>query len=382
MQEKQKLLIIANSARELELFKGDFIDASIAAGFSIAIICRGDDYYLKALKARGAEVFISDALRNSLSLVADIKYCWQLYKIIRWLKPDIVFNYTIKPVIYASIVARMTGVKNIFSLLPGLGYLFSHQTWKFRLSQTLCVFLYKIASLCNKQVIFLNQDDKLVFLQKKILPPNKIKVIDSEGVNLDVFNAALLPDGNKIIFLFVARMMREKGIIEFIRAAELLGENFPHAEFKIAGDCDEKTDDDLKDLIQHYKVGSSIHYMGYVKDIRTEIAKAHVFVLPSYYREGVPRSSMESMAMGRPIITSDWVGCKETVVDGKNGYLVPIKNVEYLALAMKKFIENPELIPIMGKASRQIAEQRFDIVKINDNLLNIIREKPYENYAH
>lgn len=382
MQDKQKLLIIANSARELELFKGDFINAALAAGFSIAIICRGEEYYLQALKARGTEVFVAGALRNSLSLFADIKYSWQLYKIIRWLKPNIILNYTIKPVIYASIVAKIAGVNCVYSLLPGLGYLFSHQTWKFKISQTLCRVLYRAAAFCNKKIIFLNQDDRNDFLQKKVLPTRKAIVIDSEGVNLQAFNLITLPENNKIVFLFVARMMREKGIIEFIKAAELLAEKFPMAEFRIAGDCDEKTDDDLKEMIQHYKVGSSIKYLGYVKDIRREITNAHVFVLPSYYREGVPRSSMECMAMGRPIITSDWIGCKETVIDGKNGFLVPIKNVEYLALAMKKFIDNPELIQLMGTASRQIAEQRFDMIKINDNLLNIIRDIPYENYTN
>lgn len=372
--DRKKLLIIANSARELELFKGDFIDACLTAGFSLAIICRGEDFYLAALKSRGAEVYIADSLRNSLSMVADLKYSCQLYKIIRQIKPQIILNYTIKPIVYASLVAKVLGVKTIISLFPGLGYIFSHHSLKFKISQFICVYLYKLASCFNQKFIFINVDDQNDFLQRRILAKKKTTVIDSEGINLQHFNASPFPEYTKIVFLFIARLLREKGIVEFIQAAKLLSADYPNVEFRIAGDCDEKTDSKIRELIEQLRDDGVIKYLGYVKDIRQHIAASHVFVLPSYYREGVPRSSMECMAMGRPIITTDWIGCKETVNDGENGYLVPIRNVESLSASMRKFIDNPELIPQMGKNSRQIAERRFDMHKINHQLLTILRE--------
>lgn len=372
MSMQKKLLIVANSARELEVFKGDFISETIAAGYRVSVICRGDNFYITALEKRGAQVILANALKNSLSVLADLKYSWQLARIIKTIKPDVVFNYTIKPVIYSSIVARFCGIKSIVSMLPGLGYLFSNHSLKNQVSQFLCICLYRLAIRCNQYLIFLNHDDQSFFLQRKIMPAEKSKLVDGEGVNLQHYADLSYPDFDKIVFLFVARMMREKGIFEFIKAAEQVLASHANVEFRIAGDFDEKSEVVLKNLMQTFDNHTAIKYLGYVKDIRVEISKSHVFVLPSYYREGLPRSSMECMAMGRPIITSDWVGCKETVIAGKNGYLVPIKDADALASAMIRFVQQPDIIPQMGKVSREIAEQRFDMKIINAKLLALI----------
>lgn len=372
MNANNKILISANSARELELFKGDFISEILARGYQLAIFCKGEERYINALKARGAEVYSTQALRNSLSFLSDISYIRQFYKVFRQFKPDLVFNYTIKPVVYGSILAKISRVKHIYSMFPGLGFIFSRDNLKHRLVQSVCYFLYRISGRCNQKFIFLNREDRNLFLEQKIIPAHKSLLLDGEGVNLQYFLPQALPQNNAITFLFVARLLAEKGIYEYIEAAEKLSALYPNTIFKIAGDCDEKTAPALKTLIETYKNHPKIHYLGYINDIRQLISESHVFVLPSYYREGLPRSSMECMAMGRPIITTDWVGCRETVVEAVNGYLIPIKNTDALANAMIKFIENPLLIAEMGRKSREIAEQRFDIRKINQQLLEIM----------
>lgn len=372
MPAKKKLLIIANSARELELFKGEFITACIAMGYRVVIACGGQLMHCNTLTARGAEVINTDALRNSWSFFADFLYLRQIYRIIKDVNPDVVFNYTIKPVLYASLLAKLCGVGAIYSLLPGLGYVFSGNSIKLKVSQWICLFLYRLAFACNKNVIFLNQDDRTFFVQKKLIPEHKAVCIDGEGVDLQHYVQLPYPGYDTITFLFVARLLREKGIEDFIQAAEQLSAKYPNVAFRIAGDYDEKTDQALKDKIAAYHGHPNITYIGYIPDIRSEISRAHVFVLPSFYREGVPRSSMECMAMARPIITTDWVGCKETVIAGQNGYLVPIKDPVALVQAMERFIRDPDTVATMGAKSRQIAEQRFDVIKINQQLLHVM----------
>lgn len=320
----------------------------------------------------GARPVMISLDRTGMNPLHDIISLVSMSQILRRSRPGAVLGLSTKPVIYGSLAAWLAGVPRRYALVAGLGYVFTDdgapQGLKRRALRRLVTLLYRMAFRVCDCVFFHNADDLETFVGHGLLPRAKAELTTGSGVDLDEFRPAPLPDG-PVTFLLIARLLREKGIREYVEAARILRARGVQAQFLLLGDVDSNPGSLKRDEAMSWLSEGLIEWPGEVEDVRPWIARSHVYVLPSW-REGVPRSTQEAMAMGRPVITTDAVGCRETVEDGVNGFLVPVRDAAALAAAMLRFIENPALIESMGRESRRLAEERFDVHKINAIILD------------
>jgi len=373
-----KITIITSQAWSLINFRGPLIRAFIEKGFCVYTLAPdfSDETRLKISEMGAIPVDVSIS-RTGSNPFKDLLDIFKLMRLMRWLKSDIILAYFIKPIIYGLIAARTVGVSKAFALIEGLGSSFSpHDNSGMRgikkfFVREVVIFLYRAALKRCKRVFFLNDDDADMFRSLGVVKNAQIKRIDGIGLDLSYYSpepVVLSP----ITFIMVARMLREKGVLDFIDAIRIIKKKHISVRFILLGGVDSNPDSISKDELLGWEVEGLVEWPGNVKDVRIWLAQSSVFVLPSYYREGIPRSSQEAMAMARPIITTDWTGCRDTVEHGKNGFLVPIKNPVALADAMEKFICCPDLIDSMGRAGRLIAESRFNVKKINAIIIDSI----------
>lgn len=375
-----RVLIIGGHAHSLISFRGDMIRRMLAKGHEVVAMApetdlEGDVASLTTggvaakLDALGVPFLPVPLQRTGVNPLGDLQTLLFLIRKIHSLKPDIVLSYTMKPVIYGSLAAWIAGVRDVYSMITGLGYVFTGDSLRQRLLAGIVVRLYKTALRHNKKIYFMNPDDLGEFRKLKILrDERKAVLINGSGVNIRHFS----PVGKQsepMVFLIIARLLWDKGIGEFVSAARRLKPIYPGVCWRIVGPFDNNPSAIRRSDIQRWQEENLVEYMGATEDVRPFIAESSVYVLPSY-REGTPRSVLEAMSMGRPVITTDAPGCRETVADGVNGFLVPVRDCEKLAAAMEKFILNPALIAEMGARSRDIAENRYDVDKVNDSILN------------
>lgn len=263
-------------------------------------------------------------------------------------------------------------------MLEGLGYTFTAQPkplpFKTKLIRSIQVFLYRLAFPFLDKLIFLNPDDPIDLLKKYNLKVKSVEILGGIGLNLREYPYVKPIISGNVRFIFIARLLAEKGIHEFVQAAKLVKQNNSNAEFIILGGLDPENPGGLKQFELNKLIASNIIiYPGHVDNVQEWLAGSSVFVLPSY-REGVPRSTQEAMAVGRAVITTDVPGCRETVIDGVNGFMVPPWDADALAAAMMKFIDQPELIEKMGLESYKIAQEKFDADVVNQRLIKMILE--------
>lgn len=363
-----KIVIISHYSPSLINFRGDLIRAMVELGHKV--ICLGPEAgFEQPLQELGADYRQIPLHRTGLNPLKDVKTLFSLRKVLKEIRPDIVFSYTVKPIVYGSIAAHMAGVRRMYALISGLGYVFIGQTFKQRLLTQIVAFLYRRGLKYNQVVFFQNPDDLHLFVSKSIVPKTvKPVLVNGSGVNIEKF-AFAPPKLSPVTFLLIARLIKDKGILEYVESARLLKQKYPAAKFQLLGPLDINPAAITQEQLERWTKEGIIEYLGKTNDVRPYIADASVFVLPSFYREGTPRSVLEAMSMGRPIITTDAPGCRETVIDGKNGFLVPVKDVDALKSAMEKFILEPDLISRMGKQSRVIAEEKYDVRKVNRAIL-------------
>lgn len=363
-----KIVIISHYSPSLINFRGDLIRAMVELGHEV--ICLGPEAgFEQPLQELGADYRQIPLHRTGLNPLKDVKTLFSLRKVLKEIKPDIVFSYTVKPIVYGSIAAHMAGVRQMYAMITGLGYVFIGQTFKQRLLTQIVAFLYRRGLKYNQVVFFQNPDDLHLFVSKSIVPKTaKPVLVNGSGVNIEKF-AFAPPKLSPVTFLLIARLIKDKGILEYVESARLLKQKYPDARFQLLGPLDINPTAITQEQLEQWTKEGIIEYLGKTNDVRPYIADASVFVLPSFYREGTPRSVLEAMSMGRPIITTDAPGCRETVIDGKNGFLVPVKDVDALKSAMEKFIQKPDLISQMGKQSRIIAEEKYDVRKVNRAIL-------------
>lgn len=286
---------------------------------------------------------------------------------------DLLFPYTIKPVIYGSLAGRFTNTP-VISLITGLGFTFSKSSIKARVLQKVTEVLYKIALSKNNAIIFQNSDDVALFREKGILNKNQnTHIVDGSGIHLERYpfreNNKV---SDKIIFVFVARLIREKGADLFMDAAQKLKTEFPKAEFHIIGNIDNSPSSINPNRLSELNERKIITYHGFKKNVANYLTNSDVFVLPTYYREGIPRSILEALSIGMPVITTNTPGCKETVLRNENGILIEPKQLNELILGIRFFLENPASIGPMGNRSRKLAVERFNVDIINDMILKIV----------
>ncbi len=326
----------------------------------------------KKIEALGVVACLDAALNvKSLGPFNNFKYLYMLFKQFKKIQPDIVLNYTIKPVIWGSFAARFAGVKQVASMITGLGYAFTDVTsFKRKSIHNIVSMLYKYALVCNQVVFFQNKDDVELFEQKKLLGNTRPTIINGSGVNLSHFYYSdLFP--KKITFLMMGRLLKDKGIYEYVEAARRIKLEYDNVAFNLVGWLDHNPASVTEDELNTWCNEGIINFLGRQDDVRASLESASVFVLPSY-REGTPRSVLEAMSMGRPVITTDAPGCRETVIDGENGYLVPVKSVEQLITSMKKFLSNPETIQHFGTRSRSFVTDKYDVYKVNHVIMDAL----------
>jgi len=372
----RSIALIGSGAYSLSNFRGPLIQDLVSKGVKVfALAPDFDEFTEQAVESLGAtpvKFALDRAGKNPLS---DFRTFFDLRKILSALRPDATFCYFIKPVIYGSLAAWSVGTANRFSLIAGLGSSINPDdeslTFKQRAVQFMILRLYKKALDKCDRVFFQNNEDLNFFIGSNLVDPSKTLRVNGTGVDLRKLPVLPIPR-QPLRFILAARLLREKGITDFVDAARLVKKDFPDVQFCLLGGLDSNPTALACQDVQAWVDEGLIEWPGHVNDIVPWMAQASVFVLPSYYREGIPRSIQEAMAMGRAIITTDNVGCRETVEDGVNGFLVPKKSPEVLSHAMLKFCKNPALIEEMGKNSRQMAEQIFDVRKINKQIISII----------
>lgn len=359
------VLIIASLTESLVRFRREMIKAFLAAGCRVTAFAPNEhEPSMRELKAMGVDFQTYPLHRASINPVQDAKTVLTLRRMIQAVKPDIVFTYTIKPVIYGSLAAWLSGVPKRYAMISGLGYAFGTETTKQKIVGQIVTQLYRRSLALNDKVFFQNPDDLNEFVERHIVPREKTVQINGSGVELERFTPAPLPT-EPVSFLLIARLIAEKGVSDYAQAAALLHERYPQAQFHLVGPYDPSPLAIRPDEVEGWVKQGWIQYHGETNDVRPFIANASVYVLPSYYREGTPRSVLEAMAMGRPIITTDMPGCRETVAAGENGFLIAPRDYKALAAAMEKFLQTPALIAPMGQKSRDLAISKYDVHQVN-----------------
>jgi len=373
--KKRRILILSSASLSLINFRGDFIRHLLSHGFEVVAAAPNfhPDVVIE-LKTIGVDSAEYQLQRTGLNPYKDLKTYFELKKLIRDHQIDLVFPYTIKPVIYGSLAANACGISTV-SLITGLGFTFSGASQKAKILQRVTAYLYKKALGKNKMVIFQNEDDPKLFLDEGIIDAQQpYTVVNGSGVNLERYPFREKKNtGGRIIFLLVARLIKEKGVQLYIQAASMLKPDFPEAEFHIIGSpATSPSAISLEELHTLHEAGTIV-YHGRQKKVSDFLTGSDVFVLPTYYREGVPRSILEALSVGLPIITTNSPGCRETVQAGRNGLLIAPRDQEQLNNALEYFIGNRSEIHKMGLESRRLAEEKFDVHIINDFLLQQIQ---------
>jgi glycosyltransferase involved in cell wall biosynthesis len=367
-----KVVVLGSLPESLINFRGPLLADMVAAGHEVHALAPGaTPQVITALAGLGVQYHDVFLARTGLNPFRDLLSLLKLRALLRRLRPEYLLSYTIKPVVYGSLAARIVGVPNIYSMVTGLGYTFTASTLKSRSVGRVVKQLYACALACNRHVFFQNRDNLKVFEEAGLLGfQDQAVLINGSGVDLGHYAPAPLPQN--MSFLMIARLLRDKGLYEYVAAARRIKALHPKVKFRLAGWIDDNPAAIPKEQLDAWVGEGVVDYLGYVTDIRPAMRDASVYVLPSYH-EGMPRTVLEAMAMGRPIITTDVPGCRETVVEGSNGFLVPAKDVGQLVHAMSRFIDKPALLATMGSASRRLAEARFDVREVNRLILDTMR---------
>ena len=364
----KKIIIVAPISKSLINFRGDLIKDMKNKGYNVITASPAlSGKYVNIFQQQKIDNIPINFQRNKLNPFYDLVTLIKLFKIFWEQSPDIILSYTIKPVIWGGLAARFFKT-NFYALITGTGFVFYGVSTKRKLLRSFVVLLFKLSLKKSKAVIFQNIDDLDLFVERGIVPRSKTHLVNGSGVNIKKFYLANIPKGI-INFLCIARLKGDKGIRQYAAASKIVKKKFPNIVFNLVGPVETSPDAISLDEVNSWS--NYISYKGEVEDVRPLIKDAHIYVLPSYH-EGLPRSTLEAMSMGRPIITTNATGCKETVKEGVNGFKVPVASIDILAEKMIWFIEHSNQIEPMGIVSRRMVEEKFDVCKVNAKMLDII----------
>ncbi|MFA0083549.1 glycosyltransferase family 4 protein [Vibrio breoganii] len=364
-----KLIVLGALPSSLVNFRGELIKRLCLNHEVITVASNANTNDIESISLLGCKYIDCPISRNGLNPVDDLKTCFSLFRLFNKESNDVLLAYTIKPVIWGGIASRFTNVKSFYAMITGLGYAFQKGNLAKTVLNKVVKFLYKLALKESKAVIFQNSENMDLFIKEGIISRDKCFLVNGSGVNTNHYRKSPLPPTPH--FLLIARLLGDKGVREYAKAAEIVKRSYPESIFELVGPEDSSPDRISLDEIREWCDTGSIIYGGATNDVRPYIDRCAVYVLPSYH-EGMPRTVLEAMAMGRPILTTDVPGCRETVENGVNGWLVEKANVEQLAERMIWFIENEEQWPVMGKKSCEMASEKFDVHKVNAEILNIM----------
>ena len=364
-----RVMVLASFADSLVNFRGPLLEDLLRRGCEVLAAAPPGDAALTSRLASSGVVFHPVPMnRAGMNPLRDIATYRALRRLFRATRPDVLLAYTVKPVVYGCVAARAEGVKRVVPLVTGLGYAFVGTGFRSRIARLIAGTLYRRAMAAADIAVFQNPDDQAAFRDLRILPRTTPSlVVNGSGVDLDHFTVQPLPAAPS--FLMIGRLLREKGVYEYAEAVRMTKERHPGTECRIAGWIDNAPSAISATLPEQWKTTGGPAFLGRLDDVRPALADCSVYVLPSY-REGTPRTVLEAMACGRAIITTDTPGCRETVQDGVNGFLVPVGDAAALAAAMERFHLDPGLAARMGAESRRIAEEKYDVHKVNRAMMS------------
>lgn len=354
------VILVSRCAWTLYNFRSGLIRELIQKGHTVVGAGAGGDGFDAKLSQLGIRFEPLPIDRQAINPFADLRLLARLYRFYRAERPDVVHHFTIKPVIYGSLAAWLAGVPTIVNTVTGLGCVFIEErlAWLRRFVE----WQYRLALRCGSFTFFQNADDLNLFCSRRLVRRDRAWLLPGSGVDCEAFapRPTAAAPARKVRFLLVARLLREKGVYEFVEAARRVSSNYPHTEFHLLGRRDERNPSVVPaDQIARWEADGLVTWLGETEDVRPIVAEADVVVLPSY-REGAPRALLEAAAMSKPLIATDTVGCREVVEHGVNGWLVPIKDPSALADAMRRFVIDPNLARRMGQASRAKVQREFD----------------------
>ena len=369
----QHVVLIGTLPSSIYNFRGELVRALVSNGCKVTAFASGaTEKEINEINALGATYCDYPVSRSGLNPVEDFKTFLFLKKQFIKMKPDAVLSYTIKPIIWGGLATRSSGVKNFYALVTGLGFAFQPGGLLKNVLMRIVKGLYRSSLKGAKRAIFQNPDNLHVFIDNKLVDKSRCYLVNGSGVDLSRYKKAVLSD--ELTFLLIARLLGDKGIREYMQAAEIVKDKYPNVIFNLVGPEDPSPDGIPIKEVEAWHERDVIYYHGGTDDVRPYIAQSNIFVLPSYH-EGMPRTVLEAMSMGRPILTTNVPGCKETVINGENGWLVEKANVQQLAERMIWFIENQQEWQRMADSSRKIAMEKFDVHKVNADLLKIMELK-------
>ena len=361
-----KIAVLSSHTPSLFWFRMDMMQSFKALGHEvIAIGNESCDKWADMFNANGIKYIAADISRNGTNPLKDLKTLKSLRAILKQEKPDKLFTYQAKTVIYGGIAANMLGIKEVYPLIAGVGSVFLSNDIKSKIIRFILKTEYRYAMRKSPNVFFQNNDDVKVFCDNKITKSEKVVILNGSGVNLEKFTQKSLP--NEPTFLCISRLIKDKGVYEYLQAARIVKDKYPQSRFLLVGPYDSNPSALKPEELQPYIDDGIVEYFGEATDVRPYLEMCNTFVLPSY-REGTPKTVLEAMATGRAIITTDATGCRETVVNGENGYLVPIKDIGALSKAMVDLIENPDKISKMAECGLKIVKEKFDVNIVNNKI--------------
>lgn len=371
---RKNVLIICSFGGSILTFRGKVIKKYLALGYKVHVSVPFDKEHAGVhdkLSKMGIRLHFIKLENSGLKFFPDIYYLFNLYKLAKEIKPCHVLSYTIKPVIFGAIATRLSGVKNIHLLITGLGYSFYAKGLLNKFLRTFIIFLYRLSTSISKTIFFQNPDDLKTFRSSGALSPRiQVGLVNGSGVDLNFFRESPIRNYNK--FLFVGRLLKDKGVLDFIDAARLIKKEYPKVEFHIVGWIDESYKKSIsKKHLQSWVDENLVFFHGFQKDLRPFLEDCYCLVHPSYH-EGTPRAVLEAMSTGRPIITTDAPGCRDTIVHNKNGFLVPINSPNEITIAIKKLIVDNSLGYKMGKFSRKHAVKKYSDIKVADKMFSLM----------
>lgn len=370
-----KIVVLSSLAFSLINFRGQLLAEMRKAGHDVVAVAPDEDPHVRdKLAAMGIAFEVVPMARTGTNPIADIRTIGAYVALLRREKPEVVVAYTQKPIIYGGIASRIAGIKRYYVLMSGLGYLFSEAAHGRDLLKRVFCRLYRSGLAKARRIFVFNSDDRQDMLNAKIIDADApVLQVPGSGVDLERFITSP-PPAAPIRFLMIGRLMRDKGVWEYAEAAKSVSKKYPQARFSLIGRPEPANptglnEEDVARLEKDYP----IEVIPKTNDVPNFLREAHVFVLPTYYREGLPRTILEALAVGRAVITTDMPGCRDAVSDGKNGFLVEPRNSESLVLAMEKLAADPELTKTMGAHSRHLAETVYDVRLVNKLLMDEMR---------
>lgn len=363
-QNKFTIAVVANTGWNIVNFRLGLIKALIAKGYKVIAIAPTDEYSSNIISTGCHYIPLKRLERKGTNPFKDFRLLLELYNIYRKESVDIALQFTIKPNIYGSLAASFAKVKTICTV-TGLGYSFLNNNLVSKLARRLYKFAFKKANL----VAFQNNDDRNLFTSENLVKNQKTVIIRGSGINCEKFKPLPKSDlSTSFVFLFVGRLLYDKGVIEYLKAAEIVKDQFPEITFQILGSLDKDNPSCISlEILEDYQRKGIVTYLGTSDDVKDKIRNSDTVVLPSY-REGLPRVMLEAISMAKPVITTDTAGCRDTVIDNVTGFLVPVKNIDKLADAMIKMINLPDSERVrMGKNGRELALEQFDEKAVIEN---------------